>query len=72
MYGGALSPVFVMLCRAELALAQKNYSAVIQIMDELLNHLERTETRVFVYDALFLKAKGLSGQGQADAAYEAL
>lgn len=67
-----LPPVFVMRARCELALARKDYSAALKVADQLLQHLQRTETRVFIYDALFLKAKGLLGTGQVGAANEVL
>ena len=72
LQGSALSPVFVMLTKAELALVRQDYAAAIVIADRLLEYLRQTETRVLASDALFLKARGLLGSRQVDAADKVL
>ncbi len=66
------SPIFLALADGELALAKRDYARAIQTVDQLLAHLETTQTRAFIPDALYLKGQALSALERIDEACEVL
>ncbi len=65
-----MGPFFVLLAEIELSLAQKNYSAGLEIADKTLTLIQQNQAIVFKADTLYLKGLMLYRQGQLHEAYD--
>jgi len=68
----SFSAVWLALARCELALAEKAYARAGQIADQLANQLTQTKIKVYLADALYLKAQVFLAQDKLVQAHQTL
>jgi tetratricopeptide (TPR) repeat protein len=67
-----LTPVWVSLADAELALARDDPARAIEVIDRLLAHMRNHHWQAFVSDALHAKGQALLAEGRPEAAHTVL
>lgn len=70
--GVLLSPMLVRIAEVELALAKREYSDALNRVGDLMDYLMRRKLRIFVPDALYLRARGHAERRDDGQALEAL
>jgi tetratricopeptide (TPR) repeat protein len=62
--------ILLPLADGELAIARQEYARAVTVIDDLMTYLDNTHTRLFRYEALYLKGKALRALGRIDEARE--